>query len=100
MSGEFYKFLIEDGRNFSTQMVLSGDATGTGKSLLQSVMVRALKGCDKSPTKSCSESEAFWILSRGENIYGEFKILNVTIENKQCQIKKSFSIFYIKAKCV
>ena len=71
MAGEFYKFIIEDQGNFSTQMVLSGSATGTGKSLLMTIMVRSLKGCDKPSTKSCSESEASLVMSRGENLYGK-----------------------------
>ena len=52
-------------------MVLSGSATGTGKSLLMTIMVRSLKGCDKPSTKSCSESEASLVMSRGENLYGK-----------------------------
>jgi hypothetical protein len=73
LSGEFYKYIIEDNGNFTTQMVLSGSSTGTGKSLLQTIMIRAVNGCDKAPTKSCTESEAYEVLGMGENIYGVFQ---------------------------
>ena len=78
LSGEFYPFIIEDHGNFSVQMVLSGEATGTGKSLAQSVHMRALKGGEICPTKSCTENEGYVILSRGEHIYGTYYSMNLT----------------------
>ena len=47
---------------------------GTGKSLFQSVMMRALKGQDIPPTKSCTEAEAYVTLSKGEHIYGMYTL--------------------------
>ena len=39
---------------------------------MQSVMMRALRGRDHPPTKSCTESEAYVTLSKGEHIYGKY----------------------------
>ena len=74
LAGEFYTQIIEERANFSIQINISGDSTGTGKSLFQTVWTRVFQGEDKSPLTSCTQAQAYEMLANGEHIYG--KILN------------------------
>ena len=53
------------------QMNISGEATGTGKSLFQTLWMRVFKGENKITLTSISEASAFEMLAAGENIYGK-----------------------------
>ena len=53
------------------QMAVSGDSTGTGKSLMQSLWMIVFKGEVKTTITSISEAQAFEMLASGENIYGK-----------------------------
>ena len=53
------------------QMNISGQATGTGKSLFQTIWMRVFKGETLPSLTSISESQAYIKLDAGENIYGK-----------------------------
>lgn len=61
------------------QLTVSGEATGTGKSLLQSLWMIVFKGEQKTTISSISEAQAFEMLANGENIYGENTISEINI---------------------
>ena len=80
--------IIENIKNFSMHMVLSGSATGmqinpshsftliffsnvgTGKSLMQSIWSRVFQGGAESVVTSITENYAHEKLSRGQPVYG------------------------------
>ena len=72
LAGEVYTQTIAEHSNYVTQMTISGEATGTGKSLFQSIWIRTFKGESKTSFTSISEAQAYEMLSRGENIYGKY----------------------------
>ena len=55
------------------QMAVSGEATGTGKSLMQSLWMIVFKGEVKTTISSITEAQAFKMLASGENIPGDPK---------------------------
>ena len=56
-------------------MNVSGEATGTGKSLLQTIWMRAFKGDGQQSLTEITESQAYVKLDAGENIYGKSSTL-------------------------
>ena len=60
-------------------MAVSGEATGTGKSLMQSLWMIVFKGEVKTTISSITEAQAFEMLASGENIYGNQRQLSYTI---------------------
>ena len=72
MMGQFYPFIIKKHGNFSTQMSISGSASGTGKSLIQSSCMLMFTGEEQSTMASLSEATFYNMLSEG-NIYGKFQ---------------------------
>ena len=62
--------MIEEQGNFLIQMSVSGDATGTGKSLMQSVWMRAFKNEEQATVTSVTQAQAHEVLGSGRNIYG------------------------------
>ena len=70
LSGELYTLVIEKQKNFVMQISVSGDATGTGKSLAQSIWMITFRGEEVSTVSSITEAAAYQMLARGQNIYG------------------------------
>ena len=70
LAGELYVQIIEAQSNYSLQMNVSGEATGTGKSLMQSTWMRVFKGEEQGTVTSITQAQAFDRLSSGFNIYG------------------------------
>ena len=71
LAGELYQLIIKTQSHYCMQMSVSGDATGTGKSLLQSVWMVVFTGEPQTTLTSVSEAQAYKMLNRGENIYGK-----------------------------
>ena len=70
LSGEMYTLIIEKQKNFVLQVSCSGDATGTGKSLAQSIWMITFHGEEVSTVSSITEAAAYQMLAKGQNIYG------------------------------
>ena len=60
--------------NFSTQCSVSGSAAGTGKSLMQSTMMKTFRGENATSVASITEAKTYQVLSEGQNIYGKENI--------------------------
>jgi len=72
MIGKFYPFIIQRRGNCSLEMSISGDATGTGKSLWQCICQNMLEGEQKSSVSSITDSSMYETLSEGPIFVKEF----------------------------
>ena len=70
LHGEMYELAIKSHKNYTTRCVCSGEATGTGKSLLQSVWMDVFRPEDAICVASITQAMAYQMLNDGENIYG------------------------------
>jgi hypothetical protein len=75
LSGELYVQIIEERTNFSMHMTVSGEATGTGKSLFQTVFMKAFHGKTMPTLTSITEAQAYKMLAEGDNIFGNIRTL-------------------------
>ena len=73
--GQFYGLIIKKLGNFFTQLSISGAATSTGKSLIQSCCMLMFTGEIQPPTTSLTETTFYETLSEGNHIYGKFDII-------------------------
>ena len=71
LSGELYVPIIDARTNFSMHMTVSGEATGTGKSLLQTIWMNVFKGGPQPTLTSITEAQAYDLLADGKHIYGK-----------------------------
>ena len=71
LTGEMYQVVVKNHGNFSTTCSVSGDATGTGKSLIQSTFMATFRGDDATNVGSITEAMTYEMLSDGQNIYGK-----------------------------
>ena len=69
LAGQVYKPIIEKRANFSSQMSVSGPASATGKSLMQTVCMLIFTGKVQPTTTSISEA-LFYEMANEGNIYG------------------------------
>ena len=69
LAGQVYKPIIEKRANFSSQMSVSGPASATGKSLMQTVCMLVFTGKIQPTTTSLSEALFYEMVDEG-NIYG------------------------------
>ena len=74
LSGSVYKHIIAHRGTFHTQMSVSGSATGTGKSLMQTVMMYTFYGEIKPSTTSLTEASFYAKMEEGD-IFGKLIIL-------------------------
>jgi hypothetical protein len=77
LSGEMYTLIIEKQKNFVLQVSCSGDATGTGKSLAQSIWMITFHGEEVSTVSSITEAAAYQMLAKGQNIYGRKNVIGI-----------------------
>ena len=57
-------------------MTISGEVTGTGKSLFQTVFMRAFKGKTMPTLTSITEAQAYKMLAEGDTIFGNVTTLD------------------------
>ena len=69
-AGLVYGPSIKKRGNFSSQMSVSGPATSTGKSLMQTICMLILNGEIQPTTTSLTEAQFYEMLDEG-NIYGK-----------------------------
>ena len=81
LTGEMYQAVVKSHGNFSTTCSVSGDATGTGKSLIQSTFMATFRGDDASNVGSITEAMIYEMLSEGQNIYGKLSTRKHMVEN-------------------
>ena len=72
MAGQVYPQIIEERATFSSQMVVSGTATSTGKSLLQTVCMNIFHGKVMPTTTSITESSFYQQLEEEDIFVREF----------------------------
>jgi hypothetical protein len=70
LSGQLYKQIIGKQAQFSTQMSVSGPASSTGKSLMQTVGMITFIGEVQPTTTTITEASFYEMLDEG-NIYGK-----------------------------
>lgn len=70
LAGQLYKLIVAKHGGFSTQMSVSGPASSTGKSLMQTVGMLLFYGEVQPTTTSITESTFYDMLEDG-NIYGK-----------------------------
>ena len=70
LAGQLYKPIIDKQGAFSTQMSASGPASGTGKSLFQTVGMNMSYGEPQPTTTSMTEATFYETLSE-ETLYGK-----------------------------
>ena len=63
-----YPVILSTVGNFSTMMSVSGDATGTGKSLAMSTFMKAFRGDSAVTVSSVTYAETYQMLNDGENV--------------------------------
>ena len=74
LAGQVYRQIIERRANYSTQMSVSGPASATGKSLMQTVCMLVFTGKVQPTTTSLSEATFYEMIDEG-NIYGMLNII-------------------------
>ena len=72
LSGSVYKHIIAHRGTLHTQMSASGPATGTGKSLFQTIMMYIFFGEIKPSTTSLTEASFYAKMEEGD-IFGKLK---------------------------
>ena len=70
--GQLYPFILKKLGNCSSMMSISGEATHTGKSLIQTSCMAMFTGAEQPVMSSLTDSVYFEMLSEG-NIYGKKK---------------------------
>ena len=92
LAGEVYTQIIDERATFSSQMVVSGTATSTGKSLLQTVCMNMFYGKAQPTTTTLTEA-TFYQQLENENIYvREFTTRKVSSKSNtiDAKVKKVF----------
>ena len=67
---DLYKHVVAEQGNYATQMFISGEVHGTGKSLMRTLMMLIVLGEMRSPTRNLTEHIFYEILNTGLSIYG------------------------------
>ena len=89
MIGQFYPFIVKLHGNCSIQMSISGSASGTGKSLMQSSCTLMFTGEQQTAVTSISEAALYEMLSEG-CIYGNDNYIDIDFALIGLQIMYSF----------